>query len=282
MAVKTPVVDRIPTYPGRIKLTPVSGQTNVYDLTRADQPIEEGTPINKALFDQKAYCLTGDTIVYVSKSGNDQTGDGSSSAPYLTIQKAINALPKCLEGYMATISISDGTYDERLELEGFQGGIVVLGNPGRAVTVRGIYINASSIIRINVNISYLASLGGTPLNLLNGSRAYFGTEVTIDNGTNTAATIVLQHGSTLSIIQDLLGGYITTTINNARYAAVYATDGSRVSLGAVAGSNNVAAFNAVNGAVITYGSRTISATTMHVTSGGGRIYSGAQTSMPNY
>ena len=38
--------DRIPTYPGRVKLTQVSG--NIYDLERADQPSEAGTPLNKA------------------------------------------------------------------------------------------------------------------------------------------------------------------------------------------------------------------------------------------
>lgn len=40
--------DRTPRYPGRVKLVPVSGQTNVYDMTRADSPTQEGTPINKA------------------------------------------------------------------------------------------------------------------------------------------------------------------------------------------------------------------------------------------
>lgn len=45
------VKDRIPTYPGRVKMTPVAGQANTYDMVRADEPIEPGTPINKALFD---------------------------------------------------------------------------------------------------------------------------------------------------------------------------------------------------------------------------------------
>lgn len=40
--------DRVPLYPGRVTLTPVSGQANTYDLTRADQPTQEGTPLNKA------------------------------------------------------------------------------------------------------------------------------------------------------------------------------------------------------------------------------------------
>ena len=45
------VIDRVPTYPGRVKMIPVVGQENTYDMVRADSPIEVGTPINKALFD---------------------------------------------------------------------------------------------------------------------------------------------------------------------------------------------------------------------------------------
>jgi hypothetical protein len=45
------IVDRVPTYAGRIRLTPVAGQTNVFDMVRADEPTVEGTPIDKATFD---------------------------------------------------------------------------------------------------------------------------------------------------------------------------------------------------------------------------------------
>lgn len=48
------IKDRIPTYPGRVRLTPVPGQENVYDMVRADEPIEPGTPINKTLFENLA------------------------------------------------------------------------------------------------------------------------------------------------------------------------------------------------------------------------------------
>lgn len=40
--------DRVPLYPGRVKLTPVSGKENTYDMVRADEPTQEGTPLNKA------------------------------------------------------------------------------------------------------------------------------------------------------------------------------------------------------------------------------------------
>lgn len=40
--------DRTPKYPGRIKLTPVPGQADTYDMVRVDEPTQEGTPLNKA------------------------------------------------------------------------------------------------------------------------------------------------------------------------------------------------------------------------------------------
>ena len=48
--------DRVSLYPGRVKLEPVAGQANLYDLTRADQPTQEGTPLNKASLLQDVVC----------------------------------------------------------------------------------------------------------------------------------------------------------------------------------------------------------------------------------
>ena len=39
--------NRVPLYPGRVKLVPVAGQENTYDMVRADSPTQEGTPLNK-------------------------------------------------------------------------------------------------------------------------------------------------------------------------------------------------------------------------------------------
>lgn len=40
--------DRVPLYPGRVKMTPVAGQANTFDMVRADDPTQAGTPLNKA------------------------------------------------------------------------------------------------------------------------------------------------------------------------------------------------------------------------------------------
>ena len=281
MALKTPVVDRIPTYPGRVKLTPVSGQTNVYDLVRADQPVEEGTPLNKLLFDQKAYALTEDVVVYVSPTGNDMTGDGTSAKPYATIQAAVDSLPKVLDGHMATISIAAGTYPGRVIMSGFQGGIVELGVAGRTVTVNGVQISCCAVVRINVSITRSDSYVGTLLIVRNGSHAQIGSAITINGANAGISGVTVESGSTLIAIPDATSA-LKTTISNCVYNAIYATGGSRVSMVDLAGSGNGVGIRSDGGSVVSYSTRALTATTANITTNGGRIYTGAQTSIPNY
>lgn len=40
--------DRVSRYPGRIKLIPVDANNGIYDVVRADEPTQEGTPLNTA------------------------------------------------------------------------------------------------------------------------------------------------------------------------------------------------------------------------------------------
>ena len=65
--------DRVPTYPGRVRLIPVAGQENTYDIVRADEPQQEGTPLNKATLLDDATAeklgLTGDPTVNQALAG---------------------------------------------------------------------------------------------------------------------------------------------------------------------------------------------------------------------
>lgn len=66
--------DRVPTYPGRVKLSPIAGAENTYKMERADVPIEIGTPIDKALYNSivqsrltgRYYPLTAASVVHSS------------------------------------------------------------------------------------------------------------------------------------------------------------------------------------------------------------------------
>ena len=45
------ILDRVPLNPGRIKLIPIDGLEDIFDMERADNPSVDGTPINKATLD---------------------------------------------------------------------------------------------------------------------------------------------------------------------------------------------------------------------------------------
>lgn len=74
--------DRVPLYPGRVKMTPVAGQANTYDMVRADDPTQAGTPLNKAtllkdataaLFGKTNTAVPDDILSLLSKSVLAQT-----------------------------------------------------------------------------------------------------------------------------------------------------------------------------------------------------------------
>ncbi len=71
--------------------------------------------------------LTSDITLYVSaNTGSDISGNGSQLNPFKTIQHAIDILPKDLNGYVATIQVADGTYNESIVISGFKTGIIHL------------------------------------------------------------------------------------------------------------------------------------------------------------
>ena len=69
--------DRVPLYPGRVTLTPVSGQANTYDMVRADQPTEEGTPLNKENL------LSDETAAALGLSGDPTVDDAFGALDYV-------------------------------------------------------------------------------------------------------------------------------------------------------------------------------------------------------
>lgn len=80
-------VDRVPTYPGRVRITPVAGAENTFDMERADAAMVEGTELNKAAFDSIIHSrLTGryyaPTVSTVDISA--QTGTISTTNPIPT------------------------------------------------------------------------------------------------------------------------------------------------------------------------------------------------------
>ena len=76
--------DRVPTYPGRVTLTPVVGSSNQYDMVRSDEPTVYGTPLDKATFNSIIHSrLTGRyyTPTVTRETYNARTGLTTNPLP---------------------------------------------------------------------------------------------------------------------------------------------------------------------------------------------------------
>lgn len=108
---------------------PTEGETTKVFMGKVKKFIENTKP------------LESDTTYYVAMTGSDTTGNGSATAPYATVTKALSVIPKQLEAKTATISIADGTYTEDVVISGFTNGyLVIQGNESAPnnVVIQGI------------------------------------------------------------------------------------------------------------------------------------------------
>lgn len=274
MRFKIPVEDRVPTYPGRVKLTPVPGETDTFDLVRADQPITEGTQINKKLFDSKADRLTEDVTVYVTATGSDVDGDGSADAPFRTIQVAVDALPKNLDGHTAEISIGFGVYTERVTVEGFTSGRLIFGKYGEVFTmVGGIDIVNSSFVETNIYQIERDTSSSRPLFLAkDGSNVSIGSDMILDGIDSGVTGMIVENNSHV-----VTANNVTLTCNNCGMA-ISAQWCSFVSVSTITGTECVFGMSATQGGIISYKTDTLSKMWSNNADSGGLVLTGNNSS----
>lgn len=136
-----PVYNNMPNPPSFISAAKISGSGNVYscamngsqflfkDTSRPDSSQGVLVGLGGVIVKQSGALLGSlfnDTTFYVATTGSDTTGDGSSSNPFRTIQRAVNTLPQDLGSWTATIIIANGTYPETVTISGFHRGKLVL------------------------------------------------------------------------------------------------------------------------------------------------------------
>lgn len=274
MSLRINVEDRISTYPGRVTLTPVDGETNTYDMARADVPITEGTPINKMLFDSKADAVSDDVVVYVATSGNDVSGDGTVSAPFATIQKAINEIPKMLDGHKVTIDIASGTYNERISVVGFSGGELIIGVSGRNVTVRGVEI--VNCVSVETNITYItktSGFGGPLYSVSGGSSVLIASAMQIDGNDESVIGMSATDGSSIFTAEG-----VTISVSYCYGVAVNADKCSFVSVGTIDGTDNLIGLTALRGGIVSYVTDNMTNMWGNNASSGGLVLTGTNSS----
>lgn len=272
------VVDRVPTYPNRVKITKSNGTSEYVTWERADEPTVEGTPINKALFDSIAadQGLASAKTVYVAASGSNTLGDGTSTSPYATIAKALSTLPKNLNGYDVTISVATGTYNEDVSVSGFFGGNIILsGVSGASITIKSLTVkdNASLHISSNISIGVSGSTGTAGIVVQQGKLLSFATNVFVTASQNIGVYVAR-------------GGFAmfgNLGVSNSKNIAVQATSGATVYIESLLGTNNSGiAIQSGNGARVGFNAKSITTASTFLTMYGGRIYTGSQADTPNY
>ena len=110
--------DRISLYPGRVKLTPVSGQDNVYDMTRQDNPTTEGTPLNKStlLTDEVAETLGLDPATATPSQAINAVADKATDKK-LTLTLAASGWAADGDDWKQSVTITGGAAGKQVDLE---------------------------------------------------------------------------------------------------------------------------------------------------------------------
>lgn len=211
------------------------------------------------------HIMTEDLLLYVSTSGNDTTGDGSTSAPFKTIGKALSIIPHTMSGHSALISIAAGTYPEWVELYGYDGQITFAGTSGATVTISGFRVDETKLGINNITL-----------------RVNSGVFVT-GNSSLTGTGTLHVNGYTLTVNYNASFDMPNVIVDNASGYAIEVNRNGRLFASTISGSGNTSGIRCQTGGVVTFGTNNLGVSgTQYMTATGGRIYSGSQQSIPNY
>ena len=73
--------NRQATHPGRIKLIPVAGQDNVFDVVLMDGATQEGTPLSAEIFDQFKNSILEEIAIMGTKGEQGLPGQDGKTGP---------------------------------------------------------------------------------------------------------------------------------------------------------------------------------------------------------
>ena len=268
----------------------LSSTTNYPSLTQED--LDEGGSVYQLPFAKFQKSISGianfvselevirysneSLYIYVSaSSGDDGTGDGSESHPYKTIQKAINDIPYNLNGYNGVILVSGGVYNESIDISDIVHGTVTITNRQSENVVINGNLSVSDCHCVNITGFETLTINGR-INIDNVLAFYDGAYNTIVTDTIYAEALAANNSNVT-----YSGNLSVKTLSYGN--GVSAETGAKIyieNLTVLSGTGT--GIKADFGGQVAYGTATNYASTQMATARGGRIYSGAQTSVPKY
>lgn len=207
-----------------------------------------------------------DSIIYVSTSGSDAAGDGTESAPFASIQRAIDSIAKNIGDRSITINIASGTYTEDIVISGFYGGILRLafGN----VTIKSLTVYETHVYMSGTALILAASGKTYGIYLHRAANVISQVPITVNGAVNG---IYATFGSTFA-------GNQAIVVNSCTYA-IAAMYTAHVYISALSGSRNNNGIQVIAG-IASLGSIAAGiASTEYITGNGGRIFTGSQSSV---
>lgn len=206
------------------------------------------------------------TIIYVNSSvGNDDSGDGSQDKPYMTIQKAIKEIPKDLDGNNFAIKIN-GSFIGGIKITGNRNGSIYLSAYGTGATVSGELEILDSVHISFQDIYFVVEFNGVKIS--NSLGVEF-----------TSCTFIAKNGGQGTSITSSICGFYACTFQDFVYGIRLYSGMCTVEGGSIKASGT--GITVARGRV-SYVNVSITANVNFFTSDGGRIYTGAQTSIGNY
>lgn len=244
----------------------IVGAINELDTNKQDKELRTGSETEYKVLSDNNYTdaekntisllqipLLKNTVLYVSPIGNDTIGDGTQTKPFATITKAINAIPKCLNGFNATVNIADGTYSEVVSIIGFYGkGVVaIVGNTSNPINCKVNNIVTDSVYCTQVILDGLCPTVKNGINCLTSFNQTIGIVVKnclFDGIDKSTGGIMALGGVTANIIN--------CTFNNCNNAiSIYGTiisinhTPNLIATKGLSGTNNNVAISATNSIV---------------------------------
>ena len=208
--------------------------------------------------------------IYVDYRGSDEIADGSTTHPFKTIKAAINSIPKFLAGHTITIDIAFGTYNERVLLENFTGGKIIVGSYGNVFIIQGIDVDNCSCVESNIYQIERNPDSSLPLfSVKNGSNVLISSDLILDGINMGVAGFMVENNSHVTANNN-----INLTANNC--AGIASTNkNSFASFENIKGSDNMVGLVATRGGIITYKSNTASTMWGNSADTGGLILTGS-------
>lgn len=218
--------------------------------------------------------MVNNVVLYVSASaGNDTTGNGTQAKPFKTLGKALAVIGTNLGGFTVRINVESGNYNENIILHGVGNGTlnIVAVNTNNKPAFTGYF----SMIACGPVVFTGLNLIGTIVMFIDVQQTTF---VEFDRCTITSAPgrngIHASDGANVRVY--------SCTFLNCDYA-IHCRSGAIVTVSNSTGSGNLFGYAAREGGLICDDSNnTIAATTKYSAYDGGRIFAGAQTSVPSY